>query len=303
MKKLKIGIVTPLYNRSDLITRLYNSIKDNKRSYKYQWLIVDDCSTDDSYKIAKALKNTNDLDIKIVKHQSNKGKNEAMNTAYDNIDQYCNWYVEIDSDDYFIDGFFEKMEEDIIDEEIINNVECISYKDLYEDGKVVGHDNKKSKVSTHYSWNYDLRRTGDRLYVHKNGRKEFRYRDINGKPAHAEYPFWFGFYGNSKKIYYSEHPAIKITYLETGLSNNFWKNLDYKKDSMLEMVKMQNELAKSFKAKRRASLEIIFYSKLFKTGSGWKYKNAKAKILVFILSWLLLIPMMFKVRGIKKNNK
>ena len=48
--KPKVSIVTPAYNAADSIREVYESIK-NQTFKDWEWLVVDDCSKDDTFKI------------------------------------------------------------------------------------------------------------------------------------------------------------------------------------------------------------------------------------------------------------
>ena len=53
-KNVKISILTPTYNRAELLKNLYNSILKNKRfGLDIEWLIMDDGSTDETKKIVQ----------------------------------------------------------------------------------------------------------------------------------------------------------------------------------------------------------------------------------------------------------
>ena len=72
----KITIFTPTYNRASLLPRLYESIK--AQTFRdFEWLIVDDGSTDDSGKILDEYKEK-DTRIKVI-HKENAGTGAARN--------------------------------------------------------------------------------------------------------------------------------------------------------------------------------------------------------------------------------
>ena len=49
-----ITVFTPLYNRKDLLPRLYESLTQ-QTNFDFEWLICDDCSQDGSYELAKEM--------------------------------------------------------------------------------------------------------------------------------------------------------------------------------------------------------------------------------------------------------
>jgi len=76
MKKKIISIVTPCFNEADNITQLYNRIrlvmKRVSKKYEYEQIIIDNCSTDDTVKIAKRLARL-DKRLKIIVNNRNYG--------------------------------------------------------------------------------------------------------------------------------------------------------------------------------------------------------------------------------------
>ena len=97
---MKIAIITPTFNRKKLLKRLYESLLlQNDRNF--EWVIVDDGSTDgtDEY-VLNLKKENNNFSIKYIM-QENGGKARALNHAF----KVCNevdLFVIVDSDDYLL---------------------------------------------------------------------------------------------------------------------------------------------------------------------------------------------------------
>ena len=47
-----VTVFTPLYNRKDLLPRLYESLRAQTCT-DFEWVICDDCSSDGSYELAQ----------------------------------------------------------------------------------------------------------------------------------------------------------------------------------------------------------------------------------------------------------
>ena len=80
-----LTLLTPTYNRGKLLWRLYESI--SKQTYRdFEWLIVDDGSTDDTRKVVEEQilneANNNHLTIRYV-YKNNGGKHTAVNKGVD----------------------------------------------------------------------------------------------------------------------------------------------------------------------------------------------------------------------------
>ena len=90
-----ITVLTPTYNRGKLLEKLYKSLcaQDCK---DFEWLIVDDGSTDDTSERVEQMKQTADFPISYHKKE-NGGKHTALNYAYQLIKTPLTFIV--DSDD------------------------------------------------------------------------------------------------------------------------------------------------------------------------------------------------------------
>jgi len=75
MKNKLVSIIVPLYNYSKFIADCINSIKNQNYS-NYELIVIDDCSIDNSYEIAKKFECKN---IKIMKTELNSGYSKAKN--------------------------------------------------------------------------------------------------------------------------------------------------------------------------------------------------------------------------------
>lgn len=74
-----ISVITPTYNRAYILHQAYQSLKD--QTYKnFEWIIVDDGSTDNTQKRVQLFIDDNILNILYIK-QENGGKHRAHNIA------------------------------------------------------------------------------------------------------------------------------------------------------------------------------------------------------------------------------
>jgi glycosyltransferase involved in cell wall biosynthesis len=91
-----LTVFTPSYNRAYLLPQLYLSLI-NQSDQDFEWLIIDDGSTDETKVLMATWQKENKIDIRYI-YQENQGMHGAHNTAYDAITSEFN--VCIDSDDY-----------------------------------------------------------------------------------------------------------------------------------------------------------------------------------------------------------
>lgn len=91
-----LTVFTPSYNRAYLLPQLYVSLC-NQSNQDFEWLIIDDGSTDETKTLVNTWQQENTINIRYV-YQGNQGMHGAHNTAYANI--LTEFNVCIDSDDY-----------------------------------------------------------------------------------------------------------------------------------------------------------------------------------------------------------
>ena len=91
-----LTIFTPTYNRAHTLVRTYQSLC-SQSCKDFEWLIIDDGSTDNTKDIVAQWIDVSDFNIKYI-YKENGGLYTGYNTAYANIETELN--VCIDSDDY-----------------------------------------------------------------------------------------------------------------------------------------------------------------------------------------------------------
>lgn len=126
--KKKVSIIVPIYNVEKYLNKCLDSIK-NQTYPNIEVLIVDDCSPDKSYKIAKKYEQE-DKRFKYIKREKNGGLSAARNTGIDNAsgDYLCF----VDSDDWISKNYVSHMLELAIKEK--SNVVICDYVMAYENG-------------------------------------------------------------------------------------------------------------------------------------------------------------------------
>lgn len=103
---MTVTVFTPAYNRAHLLERLYNSLLA-QTDYNFEWLIVDDGSTDNTVEILEKISaNSNPFEIRYIKQQ-NGGKHRAINRAVP-LAKGDLFFI-VDSDDYLLPDAVEKL--------------------------------------------------------------------------------------------------------------------------------------------------------------------------------------------------
>lgn len=99
LSKTRFSIITPTYNRKDLLKRLFLSIASINYDYEFfEWIIVDDGSNDETERFIEEEALGKKIDIKYFKKE-NGGKHTALNIALENVDSNSDLLFIVDSDD------------------------------------------------------------------------------------------------------------------------------------------------------------------------------------------------------------
>lgn len=132
---MKLSIIIGVYNQEKLIIKALDSIP---RRNDIEVLICDDCSTDKTLEVINKYKEEHqDLNIKILTNEENKGFGYTKNKLYDNATG--EYISQLDSDDYLYTDVFNKVIDSINGEDIV-------YQDLrINDGNIfhITNENKQ----------------------------------------------------------------------------------------------------------------------------------------------------------------
>lgn len=134
----KYSIITPMYNSFDLMAKYFDSLE--KQTYKnFEVIIVDDCSTDNSYEEACEYAKKSSVNISVHKSKMNLGPGNARNIGMSVA--HGEWVTFIDNDDWVDIDTLEKI--NFVLEQ--KNVNCVIY-DYY-----VTNGNEKKASRSMYS--------------------------------------------------------------------------------------------------------------------------------------------------------
>jgi|SRR5690625_3194094 len=281
----KITVFTPTYNRAYSLPNVYHSLLKQK-SDEFEWLVIDDGSTDNTKKLVSEWIEKNKIPIRYI-YQENKGMCGAHNTAYDNIDtELC---VCIDSDDYMTDNaieiilkYWEKYGTD--------KHSGILGLDILKNGEILGITFEKSPMNVTF--------TGLKRKYGNIGDKKFvcRTEVINQYPRFPEYenekfPSVGLLYIRMDKDYnflaINEKLCV-VEYRDDGNSRNkisqYLNNPNAFADARIESLK----LAETIKEKFRLSIHYVS-SRLIAKKPIFE-KDTPKKIYIFLsipLGWLL----------------
>lgn len=125
-----ISIFTPTYNRAKLLPKLKQSI-DRQTCMDFEWIIVDDGSSDETEQLLNLWKQENHPYKLITSRQENQGKHIAFNQGIQLAS--TEWLICVDSDDQLTDDAVAIMSGDI------KNID-VSYVGIVYPRKLQGFD-------------------------------------------------------------------------------------------------------------------------------------------------------------------
>lgn len=215
---LKLTIFTPTYNRGYCLNNLYESLLRQKYN-DFEWIIIDDSSTDNTEKIVSKWIEENKLNIKYIK-QEHGGKHRAINKALD-IAKGKYFFI-VDSDDMLTDNAIELIYK-WISELNVENIAGVAGTKVSKEGKIWGGipniGNKKYIDASNFErQKYKL--LGDKAEVFKtNIIKKYKMPEFDNEYFVTEDVCYQEIAADGYKIRWYNEPIYMCEYLEDGLTN------------------------------------------------------------------------------------
>lgn len=213
---MTITVFTPTYNRAYILPKLYESLK-KQTCMNFEWLIIDDGSTDDTSEVVKTFK-TDKFPI-LYYYKKNGGKHTAMNFSHPYINGELLFIV--DSDDVLTNDAIETITKDWLRFGKDDKIAMLSYTRKQSNGELIS----QGKVGEFYidnDINYRVNKnvTGDRCEVVRSSVfKSFSMPTFEGERFMGEGWLWKKIALKYDTVYFDK--AIYITeYLPGGLSKS-----------------------------------------------------------------------------------
>lgn len=213
-----ITIFTPTFNRAYLLTNLYNSIK--RQDYKnFEWIIVDDGSTDNTKELINKWIKENIIDIKYY-YQENSGKHIAINNGIEHATGEL--FVIVDSDDILSENALTIISN--WHKTLINNKEKfagIGGLKAYKKGGIIGTTFTGDFIdATQLERNkYNIK--GDKAEVfYTKVLKKYKFPKIENEKFISEAYIWNKIAADGYKIRWFNDVLIHCEYIADGLSKN-----------------------------------------------------------------------------------
>lgn len=254
--KNNITVYTPTFNRGYCLHRLYESLERQTTSHgMFEWLIVDDGSTDDTQQLVQSWIHQATFKITYIK-QKNEGKMAKLNYIHRVLKtELC---MCVDSDDYLVDNAIQKILTAWEKIRMRPDVAGIVGLDIYKTGKVVGTKFPQGMTLIRYSDFGKNKVHGDKKFIYKTS-------VVNSYPAYPsiqgeKFPapgYLYRLIDVDYKLWILNEPLCVVEYLDDGLSKNKFKQFINAPNSWAFYRKERIRLADNFPEKFRNSIHYV----------------------------------------------
>jgi glycosyltransferase involved in cell wall biosynthesis len=213
-----ITVFTPTFNRAETLEKLYKSLIAQS-SYEFEWLVIDDGSTDGTNEVMfNFINNNNPFRIRYYR-QENGGKHRAINRGV-NLAVGDAFFI-VDSDDYLLGDAIERISEwwkSIVDRDDFAGVSGLKVKES-------GHKIGDVPIFEEYvdATNLDRRQyglCGDKSEVYKTEvLKRYPFPEFEGENFITEAVVWDRIAYDGKKIRWYNYPTYVCEYRDDGLTH------------------------------------------------------------------------------------
>ena len=256
---MTMTVLTPTYNRGGALSDLYKSLQ--KQTIKdFEWLLVDDGSTDNTRSIVEEMKQTADFPIRYI-YKENGGKHTALNVGVQQIISELTFIV--DSDDALVPNAMETVLEYHKKYGLQDRLCGYSFLRQYPDGKINGKRFvPDEKIGTYIECRINADDTqADKAEVfYTRCLKEFPFPEYKNEKFLGEDLVWIRMALKYQMVHINK--AIYVgNYLDDGLTKNRRKNNIKSPHGCMERAKefMRPEL--NLKYRLKGAMQYLVYGK------------------------------------------
>lgn len=296
---MKISVLTPTYNRGELLERLYESLEKNSiYGVEIEWLIMNDGSTDKTKEIVQKFqeKNVPNLEIKYFE-QENQGKMVAINNLVEHVTG--EYMIDCDSDDYFADNAFKYMKQKIEESKQEKNIYGLCFLKFDIKGVNLGKVFTKNR-STLFDLHFKENDQGERAILFISSiRKKYKHKLENGEKFVTEARMYYEMDKENELLCFNL-PIMICEYQEKGYTKNIvkqFKKYPYGYYKYFSEILEKNMHGVLLSKRLYAIKHYILFSYLTNQYSSKNIKGLENKILYYIL----LIPGIIKSKNFKKR--
>lgn len=248
-----LTILTPTYNRCELLSKCYKSLQAQTIK-DFEWLVIDDGSTDNTSSCINMYVKESNFPISYIKKE-NGGKHTALNVGFSEAKGSLT--IILDSDDVLIPNAVETIKEVWEKNKDIPRLSSISFLRGNKKGEAIGDLFPRDEfLSDHIECRFNLGIGGDKSEVYVTEiLKKYKFPVFKNEKFMSEDIVWTRMGREYKTLYMNK--VIYITeYLEGGLTKS-GRKLRIK--CPLGGIEAHKEyLSKEFKIKIRIKHALIY---------------------------------------------
>ena len=281
---MKISILTPTYNRGDLLKKVYDSLIENsKYDVQIEWLIMDDGSKDETQEIVNKFKKEERIEINYY-HQKNQGKMVSINNLVSHATG--DLIVTCDSDDYFTSDAFKIIKDEYEKNKSNNdNVYALCFLKNDSKGENIGKDFNKNKT-TMFELYFKESENGEKALVfYANIRKKYKHELENGEKFITEARMYHKMDEKYEMVCINK-PIMICEYKDDGYTKNIskqFKENPYGYYKYFQEILQKDMSGVRFKKRLYVIKHYILFSYLTKQYTSKGIKNLQNKIWYYIL--------------------
>lgn len=291
---IKITVFTPTFNRAYRLKELYDSLLSQSYT-NFEWLIVDDGSTDNTEELISNFTEENHIHIRYF-IQKNGGKHVAINKGAK--EAAGELFFIADSDDILPKNALEKVAAYYETVKTNPQIGGVSGRKAYYDGKLVGNNKAFSPIiADAVEIRYEQKIQGDLAEVFKTqALREFPFPEYENEKFCPEVLIWNRITAKYKLLYFDE-PIYLCEYLEDGLTAKIVK---IRMDAPLATMDTYSELEKkNIPVSHKLRANINFWRFSFNSKLAFSKKISSVSFLLTLFGLPIGFAMFLRD---KKNN-
>lgn len=290
-----VTVLTPTYNRSELLKRCYDSLKEQTIK-DFEWLIIDDGSTDNTEGIVKEIQQSSAIAIRYIKKQ-NGGKHTALNIGFEQADS--SYLIVLDSDDVLVPTAIETIIVRWESKKNNNDIGALVFLKADYKNKIVGAPfPKDGEVLSKFKQKH----IGDKAEVFRTSLlKSYKYPEFIGERFIGESYVWDQVALKYKFAYFNEVIYL-CEYLDDGLTKSGWEMRI--RNSRGGMAFNNQRMVMPYSAKIRLK-SVILYD-IYSIYSGEKIfhsvQQCNRRVCAFVLmpvAWIISRAILLKNGSVK----
>lgn len=222
-----ITVFTPTYNRAYILPKLYESLC-SQTCNDFEWLIVDDGSTDGTFSLLEKWKAEQKIKMNTIRRE-NGGKSTAINLGVRNSNG--NLFFIVDSDDFLTNDAIETIvndEKKLSAEKIAFSVAGFCYRRRnYRTGAVIASsDIPLPKAATSLELAFKYHQSGDKAEVfYTDILRKFPFPEISENKFVPEALVWYRIASAGYRLIIKNTAIYNCDYISDGYTKNFKRNL------------------------------------------------------------------------------